>query len=188
MHGGRIEAQSEGIGRGARFTVWLRLDKVAAPPAVKPEDMARERKMSAQEAHPPLPPPDGKLAGMRVLVVDDTPENAESLGALLSLEGALVRIAMSAEEALLISEQRDFDCVVSDIAMPNMDGHALLTELRKRPRTKRTPAIALTGYDRAADAAKAKDAGFDEHVAKPADIEELVQMILRLGIAKIRSS
>jgi len=186
MHRGRIEAQSDGIGRGARFTVWLPLDR-AALPAVKLEDLERERRLSAFEAHP-SPPPGGKLAGLRVLVVDDTAENAESLGALLGLEGALVRIAMSAEEALLIAEQRDFDCIVSDIAMPNMDGHALLTELRKRPRTKTTPAIALTGYDRAADAARAHDAGFDEHVAKPADIEQLVDMILRLSVRQIQAN
>ena len=192
MHAGRIQAHSEGIGRGARFTVWLPLHKATELPRVisAPKGLPRAGPAIAEEptdAGGVAGEADGALMGIRMLVVDDTPENAESLRVLLTLEGADVRIAASAREGLVMVDEFPFDAIISDIAMPEMDGHDFMLALRQKPRNAEAPSIALTGYDRPSDAAKARAAGFDEHIAKPADLTRLVAIIRRLtGAGKAR--
>lgn len=163
LHGGRVEAASEGIGRGARFTVRLPLQRavpetcsVASPEAIK------------------------ELSGLRILVVDDAPDTVEMMQIMLEFEGAMVTTATSAAEALQIAEATDFDLILSDITMPEIDGYALLRELRKRPRTAQTPAVALTGYGRGEDVEQERDAGFDSHLTKPVLLEELVKVVRNL--------
>lgn len=158
LHGGRIEAASEGVGQGARFTVWL------------------PRQTAQWEEEPLVMASDGgRLANLQILVVDDTPDSADMLQMLLLLEGANVQTATSAAEALHLIANRQFDLLVSDVAMPEMDGYELLQELRKRPVAP--PAIAVTGFGRDVDIERAQAAGFASHITKPVQLERLVEAI-----------
>jgi two-component system CheB/CheR fusion protein len=162
LHGGRVEAASAGPGQGARFTVWLPCDSAA-----------REGTSDAPERTETEP----ALAGLRVLVVDDTRDVAEMLGRMLQLEGAEVVLATSASEALARGKEATFDVVLSDVAMPEMDGCDLLRELRSRPRTAAVPAIALTGFGRQVEVDATRAAGFALHLVKPVQRRELVDAV-----------
>jgi two-component system CheB/CheR fusion protein len=158
LQGGRVEAFSEGSGLGARFSVWLPLhDGATAGPAAKAAS------------------PASTIAGLRVLIVDDAEETIGALGALLKLEGAHVSGATSVPQALQMIGEQSFDLIVSDIAMPGMNGYELLLQLRGRPDAANTPTIALSGLGRPADAKRALDAGFDAHLGKPVTLEALTE-------------
>jgi signal transduction histidine kinase/ActR/RegA family two-component response regulator len=158
LHGGRVRAESEGQGKGARFTVWLPLHRAAA-------DLPAH---SAQAAR-------GALASVRVLVVDDSDETTSMLCQLLEHEGAEVAAARSGFEALDLAAAREFDVIVSDISMPGMDGYQLLRELRTLPRTQTIPAIAVTGFGQTEDADRTRAAGFCVHLTKPVQLARLVE-------------
>ena len=113
------------------------------------------------------------LSGTRILLVDDTPDTLETFGYLLEHEGAVVTPAASGAEALRLAETGDFDLLISDVGMPQMDGYEMMVELRRRPRARVLPAIALTGYGRAHDVGRALAAGFDAHVDKPVDLGQM---------------
>ena len=161
-HGGRVAVASEGVGRGARFSVWLPLAEQAA---------ARPLGASATPA----------LDKLRVLLVDDVQDALESFATLLQLEGAEVTAVRSGAEALAAVENAQFDLLFSDIAMPGMDGYALIAALRANSRTANLPAIALTGFGRSQDVKRAIVAGFDAHLAKPIEMDELLHVVERLG-------
>jgi two-component system, chemotaxis family, CheB/CheR fusion protein len=150
MQEGRVSAESNGINRGARFTVWLPL------------------RVSADETTslPATTTVTGELAGVRILVVDDTADTTEVMKTMLELAAAQVTTASSGAEALQLADNADFDLILSDVSMPEMDGYELLRELRKRPRTSRVPAIALTGFGRSEDITRARAAGFNSHLTK----------------------
>ena len=114
-----------------------------------------------------------------ILLVDDEPETLEAFGALLRAEGAVLTTAASAEEALAQATPERFDLIVSDIAMPGMDGYALLRRLRELGLVD-VPAIALTGFARPADRKRAFDAGFSEHLGKPLDLDAFMSAVSRL--------
>ncbi|MBY4946600.1 PAS domain S-box protein [Cupriavidus respiraculi] len=163
LHGGSVEASSEGPGRGARFTVWLPLDAPAAMPA--------------KEA-----PTQGVLQGVRVLLVDDTEDTLEAFGDLLAIEGAVVTTASNAYKALEIARGEDFDVVLSDIGMPDMDGCQFLETLRREPRGATVPAVALTGYGRPNDVRRVMEAGFNAHISKPVTLSELLSVLQGIGV------
>ena len=163
MHGGRVEADSAGLGKGARFRLWL------------PECPV------LPEIHHPKPLLDSSaLKGLRVLLVDDSLEAVEAFHALLELEGAVVQAESSAEQALAVANDHDFDLILSDIGMPQMDGYEFIAALRRLPRTAAVPAIAVTGFGRAQDAARALRAGFNAHLGKPVSLPDLVSTITRI--------
>jgi two-component system CheB/CheR fusion protein len=163
LHHGRVQADSGGVDRGARFTVWI--------PLFKPgPDGLRSEKVGAT----------GALRSKFILVVDDSSESTEMLGKLLEIEGAFVDLARSGAEALTIAGQKRFDLVISDISMPEMDGYQLLRKLRQLPHMESVPAVALTGYGRSADIERAHTEGFAEHLIKPIDIDQLLQIVRRL--------
>ena len=162
-HGGRVAVASEGLGRGARFSVWLPLAEQA---------MASPAGASVAPA----------LAKLRVLLVDDVQDALESFTTLLQLEGAHVTAVRSGAEALEAARNAEFDLLFSDIAMPGMDGYALIAALRAEARTANLPAIALTGFGRSQDVKRAILAGFDAHLAKPIEMEELLHVVARLGV------
>jgi PAS domain S-box-containing protein len=163
LHEGRVTADSEGVNRGARFTVWIPLYKVGAG-ALKSESVSAT----------------GALRSKFILVVDDSHESTEMLGKLLEIEGAFVDLARSGTEALKIADKKRFDLIISDISMPEMDGYQLLNELRKLPQMENTPAVALTGYGRSADVERARAVGFARHLVKPVDIDQLLVIVRQL--------
>jgi two-component system CheB/CheR fusion protein len=171
-HSGRIEAQSEGVDRGTRFTVWLPLavaasSEIQEPPAVAARD---------GESPPSVKP----LMGLGVLLVDDAEDAVGPMSELLEMEGAHVRSTTRPEEALALAHEHDFDVIVSDLAMPGMDGLTLLRRIRSTTRNRNTPAIASTGFNRPQDVARATAAGFDAYVSKPVSIPELVSVIVEV--------
>jgi len=160
-HGGRVAAESEGPGRGATFRVWLPLHRAT-------EFSPREGAGSATPR---------SLVGMRVLLVDDAPDTLETFGYLLEHEGAVVTPASSGAEALRLAATADFDLLVSDVGMPQMDGYEMIAQMRGRPRTTALPAIALTGYGREQDVQRALSAGFNAHVDKPVDFTHMCDVM-----------
>ncbi|HKO60233.1 MAG TPA: PAS domain S-box protein [Pyrinomonadaceae bacterium] len=162
LHGGSVKAESKGIGKGARFTVKL--------PLYKGISTLSSAKTGAT----------GALKAKFILVVDDSPETTEMLGKLLELEGAFVDSARSGQEALEIAKRKNFDLVISDISMPEMDGYELLQKLRALPDMAGIPAVALTGYGRNDDVERALNEGFAEHLTKPLDLDELLLIVRRL--------
>ncbi|GJH21827.1 PAS domain S-box protein [Caballeronia novacaledonica] len=167
MHGGKIEAHSEGLGTGARFS--LRLPEV---PHLPPQE------------NRPLHAETSVLRGLRVLLVDDSVEGLEGFRALLELEGARVRAERNGPDALAAAEKGEFDLILSDIGMPGMSGYELIAELRKLPGMEVVPAFALTGFGRQSDAEKAIRAGFDAHLRKPVSLQSLLEAIERIRLLK----
>jgi two-component system CheB/CheR fusion protein len=160
LQGGRVDAQSEGLGHGARFTVWFPLQTASQIP-----------QMTAT-----APSVEGQLTGARILVVDDTPDSLEMLRFLLQSEGATVETALSGEKGLRLAESSEFDLIFSDISMPDMDGYEFIQALREKPTYRTTPAIALTGFGREEDVEEARQAGLTTHLTKPLDYVTLVKL------------
>jgi CheY-like chemotaxis protein len=127
--------------------------------------------------------PRQRLAGMRVLVVEDEPDARELVGALLEGGGAEVDLAESAAQAYELLSRAVPDIIVSDIGMPDEDGYDFARRVRTLPRERggRTPMVALTAYTSAQDRQRTAAAGYDHHLAKPIDIEELLRTLERLG-------
>jgi two-component system CheB/CheR fusion protein len=102
------------------------------------------------------------------------------LSRLLQMEGAFVQTARSGEEALELASDHNFDLVISDISMPEMDGYQLLRQLRTLPSMDHVPALALTGFGRISDVKRAEQEGFAQHFTKPLDIDKLLIAVKRL--------
>lgn len=174
LHGGVVSAYSSGEGKGATF-------KVTLPTVVASRNPDRVVARAARSGNllDVLP----TLGGVRVLVVEDEIDGREVLSAMLQQAGAAVRVAASAEEALGMLDGAQFDVLVSDIGMPIQDGYALMRRVRQRPPTQggRIPALALTAYARPEDRLRALAAGFQIHVAKPVQPEELVTVVASLA-------
>jgi len=156
MHGGSIVASSEGPGLGATFTLSLPLAS-AQPEAA--DDGARP-------AEPDVQP-------LRVLLVDDNRDSADSLAMLLELKGHEVRIAYGGEQALQIAPRFAPHLAMIDIAMPKMDGYATLAGMRAMPELARTMYAAMTGFGHASDLEHTREAGFDAHLVKPVEMAVL---------------
>jgi signal transduction histidine kinase/CheY-like chemotaxis protein len=171
-HGGSVSARSEGVGKGSTFDVLLPIRAVAFAPPV--ESDARVPPSSAPAEQPP-----SELHRVRILAVDDDRDSLDLLRELLESAGGVVTSANSVEQAL--AQRGPFDIVISDIGMPVMDGYDLIRALRARPREAggSVPAIALTAYARTEDAARAREAGFQEHLTKPVDMSALLRAIKR---------
>ncbi|MBV9946497.1 MAG: response regulator, partial [Myxococcales bacterium] len=177
-HGGTIRAESDGPGMGATF--------VAAFPAGGAVSIGAG---SAAESPAPGATTMGatkeapRLEGLRVLVVDDEEDARDIVAEILREKGATVTTAASATQALEMIAQLQPDVMVSDVAMPEMDGLTLLRKLRALPANRggRTPALALSAYARREDAQRAFGAGFQMHAAKPVEPAQLVAMVANLA-------
>ena len=112
-----------------------------------------------------------------ILLVDDSPEILSTLAELLDSEGAQVTAAEGGVLGLELASQTRFDLILSDIGMPEMDGHQMLMHIRADTPNRSTPSIALTGYGTLRDVEKAKAAGFDLHLRKPIDLQTLIDMV-----------
>jgi hypothetical protein len=175
LHGGSVRAHSTGIGQGSTFIVTLPLRGVMEP---TPQPIvATAAGESAGELSQRI-----SLAGINVLVVDDEPDARGYLRHLLEGCQATVTTAESAQEALAELSRREFNVLVSDIGMPHQDGYDLIHAVRALPAEQngRIPAIALTAYAHAQDRMRAILAGFQLHVAKPAEPAELITMVASL--------
>ena len=166
LHGGSIRAESEGPGRGARFSVRLPLERVGA---VLPSPKASDQSL---ESTP-------RIKGIRVLLVDDDEDTRFALEEVLRQAGALVQAAKSAPEALRRFEEEPPDVLITDLVMPDEDGYVLLELLRSRmtPIGGTLPAIALSGAASPEDRQRVADAGFALHVTKPLDPAELIRAV-----------
>lgn len=162
MHGGRIEARSEGLGRGSEFTVRL------------PLPVEARRSEPTVTAAPPSAP---TLPSLRVLVVDDAQAAGFVLGKLLEKMGQQVTTATDPFIALEIARRERPEMVISDIGMPRMDGYQLAENLRREPGLEKVPLVALTGYGQESDKERAKIAGFDFHLVKPVSLEMLRDLL-----------
>ncbi|HTM00190.1 MAG TPA: ATP-binding protein [Candidatus Omnitrophota bacterium] len=172
LHGGSIEAQSDGAGRGSEFLV--RLPLATADP-------------------PPLPPPasaegpGGREARARIMVVDDNADAADSLGRLLALDGYDVRVANGGMEALHDAEAFRPEVILLDIGLPMMNGYDVARRLRKEPWGAEIRLVALTGWGQDEDRRRSKEAGFDEHVVKPIDPASLRVLLRRVRATRVGS-
>lgn len=169
-HGGTVRAESEGRGQGACFTLHLPLQ--VGKPAPTPV---------AEVVHPSNWA-DGSLRGARILVVEDDVGTREALTEMLAFSGAEVRPTGSAAQAMELFETFRPDLMVSDIAMPQEDGYSLLARIRALGKAEggEVPAVALTAMATEVDQHRALSAGFQRHLAKPVDIDKLVQVLTEL--------
>ena len=161
MHGGQVRADSDGLGRGSRFTLRLPL----APSARGGRHLAGEAQADA-------------ASGRRVLVVDDNADAADSLALLLRLQGHEVRTTYDGEQAYDELARWRPDLALLDIGMPGLSGHALARRVRQQAWGAGLRLVALTGWGQAQDRERARESGFDDHLVKPADpraLEALLQ-------------
>jgi hypothetical protein len=175
LHGGTIEAESEGIGYGSTFTVDLPLAQERRDPA-RAEERRREveRRRSRSDRV--------RLDGIHVLLVEDDDDSRKLLGTMLKRYGAKVTSTKSAAEALKVFNDEPPDVMISDIGMPDEDGYELIRKLRALPVDKggTVPAIALTGYASRKDRERALEAGYHKHMAKPVEQAEMIAAIASL--------
>jgi signal transduction histidine kinase/DNA-binding response OmpR family regulator len=171
LHGGTVTAASDGPGCGSEFTIRL--------PLVAETGIAT---MSTNGSHPiqaAAPPPAGDPChGRRVLVVDDNVDGADSLGRLLQLDGHHVRLAHDGPTALAAADEFRPDAIVLDIGLPGMDGFEVARRLRGRVDTPPAMLVAVTGYGRTEDRRRSREAGFDHHLVKPVDLDQLRELLV----------
>jgi PAS domain S-box-containing protein len=171
LHGGTVQAQSAGLGKGSEFVVSL--------PSCESEEASADPDAAADHAEivPPSPAARREREPCRVLVVDDNVISAQSLELLLRLEGHQVRIVHDGPEALAAASKHRFDVLLMDIGLPGMSGYEVARRLRQQPETGNPLLVAVTGY--AEDEARrlSRDAGFDHHLVKPVDPEEILALL-----------
>jgi CheY-like chemotaxis protein len=165
LHGGTVQAASEGVGRGSTFTVQL------------PSIARRATDMSARQ---PVESTPVSLHGTCILVVDDDPDAREVVREMLEGAGANVATTASARDTRALIDRLHPDVLIADIGMPDEDGYSLIESVRAGERGIRLPAIALTAHARAEDVERALASGFEVHVAKPVDPSELLSTISTL--------
>jgi signal transduction histidine kinase/CheY-like chemotaxis protein len=160
MHGGSVDAHSAGLGLGSEFVIRL---------PVLDSDGARQPVPLAQTAGH-----DGRK--MQVLVVDDNQDAADSLAALLEIDGFDVRAVYDGPAALAAVEQLAPDMIIMDLGMPGMDGYETARAIRQRPGAERILLLALTGWGQSDARRRTVEAGFDHHLVKPVELEQIVRL------------
>jgi CheY-like chemotaxis protein len=164
LHGGSVEAHSQ-PGEGSEFVVSLPL--VAEP--------------TRQDQSPETEPAARPGRALRVLVVDDNVDQAESMAMLLRAAGQEVRVVYSGAHALATAAEYRPQVVLLDIGLPEIDGYEIARRLRQDPLFERLPLIAMTGYGQDTDRQRSLAAGFDHHLVKPADPQRLRELLEQLG-------
>ena len=168
LHGGTVAVESEGRGRGSEFTIAL------------PALVASELAASASAADASSPSASGAL---RVLVVEDNPDAAESFAMLLDLEGHDVRVAHHGVQALRLLDDFTPHVAFLDIGLPEMTGYELAKRMRADPRLRGVVLVALTGYGGEEDKQQARAAGFDHHLTKPVEHGVVTALLAAYGCA-----
>jgi PAS domain S-box-containing protein len=160
LHGGRLEARSDGVGRGSEFIVHLPVSASLVLPTSPPADLT-------------APP----LSSHRVLIADDNRDAADSLSLLLELEGHEIRTVHDGRAAVSEAERFRPEIALLDIGMPELNGFEVARELRKQPWAQHTLLIAITGWGQEQDRRRSREAGFDHHLTKPIDPDAVSRLI-----------
>jgi PAS domain S-box-containing protein len=158
LHGGTVAARSEGIGRGAKFLVRL-------PLAGAPGEPERPR------------PRHAGTTPRTILVIEDNVDGAQSLADVLELHGHRVRVARDGRSGIALARELQPDVILCDIGLPDVDGYDVARTLRREGRIGATRLVALSGYVQPEDRQRARDAGFDAHLAKPVEFDELMTAV-----------
>lgn len=167
MHGGTVEARSEGLGKGTEMMVLLPV-LPASPEPVNEDASGREVSRSpGQEA----------FEALRILIVDDNEDSAESLASLLRLFGHDARTAYDGLSALEGARSYLPDVMLLDIGLPKLDGYEVAERLRQEPWRDRILLLAMTGYGQEEDRRRSREAGFDHHLVKPVDLDRLRELL-----------
>jgi len=162
LHGGRIEVRSGGLGQGSEFTARLPLISTT---------------LLRTKAGRALPEAAANDNPRRILIVDDNADSAAAMSLLFRHWGHEVKSAQSGVTALKLLEEFGPDVAFIDIGLPDIDGYEVARRLRALPARRPVQLIALTGFGTAVDRERSKDAGFDEHVVKPANAEQLARLL-----------
>lgn len=160
MHGGSVQAKSAGLGMGAEFDVRLPLVQQVAPDPSFPE----------AESTP-------ASSSLRILIVDDNRDGAESLAMMLRILGNETRVAYNGEDGVQLAEAYQPDVILFDIGLPKMNGYEACRVIRQQSWGQRPMVIAVTGWGQAEDRQRSKNAGFDHHLVKPVDARVLLQLL-----------
>jgi signal transduction histidine kinase/CheY-like chemotaxis protein len=180
LHGGRVEARSEGLNSGSEFIVRLPLPAPAAPPA------GLEAARAARLIEPVTAAP--RTAETRsVLIADDNEDGAEIMAMLLKQSGHRVHVAHSGPEAFACASLHHPDVAVLDIGMPGMSGYEVAQHIRSEAWGKHMQLIAVTGWGQEGDKRRAEEAGFDHHLTKPIDPERLERLMGPGPAARVRA-
>jgi PAS domain S-box-containing protein len=167
LHGGTIEARSEGVGRGSELIVRLPAFLHHGPPP--DEGPAAD----VEKTSPSRP--------LRVLVVDDSEDTTELLGTLLEMAGHSIQVAHTGPSALEVAASFRPDAVILDIGLPGLDGYQVAQRLREDPALRSMTLIAATGYGQEEDLRRSREVGFDQHLVKPIDPGELQRLLAELA-------
>ena len=169
LHDGRIEAASDGLGHGATFRLRLPIGAAHLPALT-----ADQRPVHPAAAAPS--PPESEDRPLRILLVEDHPDTADAMETLLSVVGHRVTVTNTAREALAAAEatQDGIDLVISDVGLPDLNGHELMAELKRRFQLR---GIALSGYGMDDDVRRSQEAGFERHLTKPVNLQILQEAI-----------
>lgn len=167
LHGGMVSAASDGPGKGATFTLELPLRADVVMPGAAPSEASTG-------------------ARRRVLVIEDNRDSAEALGDVLAIQGHEVALAHAGDEGLARARSFRPDVVICDIGLPGLDGYAVARALRADPALSHARLVAHSGYASDADVARARDAGFDAQLAKPADMEDIARVVSGVATHPVR--
>jgi CheY-like chemotaxis protein len=161
LHGGSVMAESEGAGRGSTFTVRL--------PVAVTTGVAEGLPVSALDISPG--------SSRRILVVDDSADNLESMVLLLGLMGHKVWSARDGAEAFALAEVHRPELILLDLGMPRMDGYEACRRIREQPWSREMRIVAVTGWGQKSDRRRTEEAGFDFHLVKPVDAAALTSLL-----------
>jgi CheY-like chemotaxis protein len=174
MHGGAVEARSEGADQGAEFMVRLPIAVTAM----------KERGQPASE----IATKAATGAGHHILVADDNEDAANSLSALLRIIGHDVRVAYDGAEAVELAATFRPDVILLDIGMPGLNGFEAARDIRARPWGKNVMLIAVTGYGQKADKRRSREVGFNHHIVKPINFTALEKLLAGVRFTTLRYS
>jgi CheY-like chemotaxis protein len=171
LHQGTIDASSAGPGLGSEFVIRLPRSRVVADPSGMPDRLEKTV-------------PEPVASDRRVLVADDNRDAADSLARLLEVGGYRVAVAYSGDEAVRIARREKPQAMILDIGMPGLTGYEVARLIRSEPWAAGVHLIAVTGWGQAVDKAQAHDAGFDRHLTKPFDpdqVDEFLRVAFKTG-------
>jgi CheY-like chemotaxis protein/two-component sensor histidine kinase len=167
MHDGRVEARSEGVGRGSEFVVRLPVVVGAAVP-------------QREQDEPAVP-----KSSLRILIVDDNQDGADSLAEMLKIMGNDTATAYDGQEGVDVAGRLRPDVILLDIGLPKLNGYEAARRIREQPWGKHTVLIAVTGWGQDEDRRRSHEAGFDKHLVKPVDPTALMKLLAELNVAKV---